>query len=171
MDRLFPENWPLIRRLPPYRRGLIDALLGMIFISSMCWFFCAQLNVRANADVLRTLAEIGATLLVAYGIVASNVVSAAQAEVQEKRKERVGAFIGIGCAGLIGIISALVLSQRAWVANPSWLEEFGFGWTVGSLAMFFVMVAFQADVVDSWLKPTPSGGRSHWLTRNRRRSN
>ncbi len=142
----------------------------MLVVASMFWLACAQLNVRANADVLRTLAEIGATLLVAYSVVASTVVSAAQAEVQEKRKERVGAFIGIGCAGLIGIASALVLSQRTWVANPSWLEELGFGWTVGSLTMFFVMVAFQADVVESWIKPAPSG-RSHWLTRNRRRSN
>jgi hypothetical protein len=144
----------------------------MTFILSLVsWLICAKLHVRANAEVLRTLAEIGATLLVAYGVLASSIVSAAQEEPKDKRRERVGAFIGIGGAGLVGIASALVLSQRTGVANPSWLEELSFGWAASSLLMFLLIVALQAEAIDSWAKSTHVAGRSRWLTRNRRSSN
>lgn len=109
-------------------------------------------------------------MLVAYGVVAGSIVLAAQSENRNKRKERIGALVGIGGAGLIGVAGALVLSQRTSVANPGWLEELAFGWTTSSLLMFLVFVAFQADAIDSWAKPTAIPGRSRWLTRNRRRS-
>ena len=140
----------------------------MLMVASCSWLFCAWLGVRANAQTLRTLAEIGATLLVAYGVLASSIISAAQTESQNRRRERLGALVGIGGAGLIGIGSALVLSQRAWVNNPSWLEELAFGWITGSLLMFLVFVAFQADAIDSWAKPTRVAGHPRRLTRNRR---
>jgi hypothetical protein len=171
MDRLFPENWPLIRALPPYKRGVVDSLVSMLILTVVLWLCFAELDVRAKAEALRTVAEIGATLLVAYGLIASSIISAAKTEPSAKRKERLGAFVGIGTSGLIGIANALVLSERAWVSNPSWLEELAFGWTSASLLMFLVFVAFQADALESWSKPTRTEGRSRWLTRNRRRSN
>lgn len=143
----------------------------MLILASLFWSFFAALDVRPKAEVLRALAEIGATLLVAYGLVASSIISAAQAEPRKKRTERLGALVGIGATGLIGIAVALVLSERAWVIDPSWLEELAFGWTSASLLMFLVMIAFQAEAVESWEKPAPDAGRSRWLTRNRRRGN
>ena len=170
MDRLFPQQWPVIRTLPPYRRGLADALIGMFIVSLCAWIACAGLDIRANAETLRALAQIGATLLVAYGVLAASIISAAQAESPDKRKERVGALAGVGGAGLIGIANAMILSQRAWVTNPSCLEELAFGWTISSLFMFLVFVTLQADAIDSWAESTPETRRSRWLSRNRRRA-
>ena|SRR5437868_6137065 len=171
MDRVSPANWPFIRTLAPYRRGLADALFSMLILAFVLWITFADLDVRAKAEGLRTLAEISATLLVAFGLLATSIISAAQGEPRDKRKERLGAFVGIGAAGLIGIASALVLSERAWVADPSWLEELAFGWTSASLLMSLGFIAFQADAIDSWSKPRRTGDRSRWLTRHRRRPN
>jgi hypothetical protein len=169
MNCLLPQNWLVVRGLPPYRRGIAEAVILMLGLSLLAWIVCAALDIRANAQTLRTLAQIGATLLVAYGVLAASIISAAQAEAPDKRKERLGALVGIGGAGLIGIAGALILSQRAWVTNPGCLEELAFGWTIGSLLMFLLFVALQADAVDSWADSTPHARRSRWLTRNRRR--
>jgi hypothetical protein len=160
----------MIRALPAYRRGLAEALIIMIMLASLSWVFFAAFHVRPGAEVLRALAQIGATLLVAYGVVASSIISAAQVEPPDKRKERLGALVGIGAAGMAAIATALVLSERACIANPNPFEEFAFGWTSAALLMFLVMVALQADALDSWKTPAPTPRRSRWLTRNRRRS-
>jgi hypothetical protein len=149
----------------------MEALISMLVLASTLWVSFGALDVRPRAEVLRALAEIGATLLVAYGLVANSIISAARVEPRDKHKERLGALAGIGASGLIGIAAALVLSERVWVIDPSWLEELAFGWTSASFLMFLAMIVFQADAMESWEKAAPNARRSRWLTRNRRRSN
>jgi cation transport ATPase len=171
MDRWLPENWFFIRGLPPYKRGLTSSLVLMLILTAISAAVFATFHVRAEAEVLRTLAVIGATLLVAYEVIASTIILKAQVESRDKRQERLGALVGIGASGMIGIANALVLSERTCVDNPGLLEELAFAWTAASLLMFLVFVAFQADAIDSWAEPPKVAGRSRWLTRNRRRPN
>lgn len=144
-------NLPVLRDLTPMWRGFWEAVLLIAFVTLPA---CIILQVAApdpSAGTLRSLAEIGATLLIAYVVETSWIVQASRARALDERESRLGALVGIGASGLVGIVFALALAERASVHHWIWLDEIAFAWVVASLGMFGVTVVLQPLLIHEWM--------------------
>jgi hypothetical protein len=94
------------------------------------------------------LAQVGATLLVAYAVEVSWIL---KISIRRGRNEAhwVGITTGLGVCGVIGVAFALVLSAHG-VAALSFAEELIFGWTAASLGMLGFLVALLPFSVYEW---------------------
>lgn len=83
---------PLLRRIGPFRQGLLEGLLVIPFCGSILGWLLAFYDVQPRENLLISGAEIGATLLVAYVVVAAFIVKSARREPGIDRQFRLGAL-------------------------------------------------------------------------------
>lgn len=147
---------PLLRDLDPVRRGLGEA--GFLVVGTSL-IFMAGLHLAASRpsdDLLRSLAEIGATLLIAYVIEISWLVRASRGRPLDEREKRLGFFVGLGAAGLLGIALALAVAEPAGAHHWNQPDEIAFAWAVVSLGILGLTVILQPLLTHEWLDETPA---------------
>jgi hypothetical protein len=149
--RRFWWKLPYLRGLTPLQRGYWEAGLVVSGLAILLWVAFEMWSVDPTPGVLSSLAEIGATLLIAYVIEISWLVRASRTRRLEERESRLGALTGVGYAGLLGIGASLALSERATAHHWTWLDGLGFGFAVGSLAMLGLMVVMQPMLTHEWM--------------------
>jgi hypothetical protein len=99
--------------------------------------------------MLRDLAQIGATLFVAYAVEVSWLEKVSP--VQTAARERwIGIVLGVGACGLLGIIVSLGLAERAAVGHWAWLDEIAFAGVSASLGLLAMVVALCPLLVHEW---------------------
>lgn len=98
-------------------------------------------------EALSDLAQIGATLLVAYAIETSWFVKESRARGRE-RENWVGFVTGIGVSSVIGIAIALAL---VGVKSSGFLAGLGVTWMLFSLGFLAVLVACWPYVIYEWV--------------------
>jgi hypothetical protein len=142
---------PYLRGLTPRGRGYWEAGFLISGLAILIWAVFQMLSVDPSPELLRSLAEIGATLLIAYVIEVSWLVRASRARRLEERESRLGALTGVGYAGLLGIGVSLALSGQVAAHHWVWLDGIGFGFAVGSLAMLGITVVMQPMLTHEWM--------------------
>jgi hypothetical protein len=128
----------VIRRLSPTRRGFFEAVFVIFFASVAAGYGINRLFSNPSA-VSDSLAQIGATLLVAYAVQVGWVIQNSRTR-GSNRENWAGVTTGVGCSGLIGIAIGLCLSSKE---SLSLVEEFGFSWAVMSVGFLGLWIAIQ----------------------------
>ena len=98
-------------------------------------------------EALSDLAQIGATLLVAYAIETSWFVKESRTRGRE-RENWVGFVAGIGISSVIGIAIAIAL---VGVESSGFLATLGVTWTFFSLGFLAFLVACWPYVIYEWV--------------------
>ena len=121
------------------RRGFVEAVATIFFISALTGYAVNQF-FSDPAGTSEPLAQIGATLLVAYAVQAGWVIQTSRKRGAE-RENWVGLTAGIGCSALVGIFVALCLSAQEEPLGL--LGGFGFAWAVVSVGLLGLWTALQ----------------------------
>ena len=137
------------------RRGFWLALGLNLFVAVLCGFLAATVSIRPTASVLQSLAQIGATLLIAYAVETSWAVKVSGALSSDQRW--MGFMMGTGAAGLGGIALALALSERIVADHWIWIDKLVFGWVAGSLTILGCLIVSLPDLTDSWARKIRRG--------------
>ena len=132
------------------QRGLLEAFSVTFAISLLTLVALNQL-FPDPAQVCAALAQISATLLVAYAVQMSWVLQNSRKRGSD-RENWVGVTAGLGVCTVIGIGVALALSSHHEAFN--WLEGFGFAWVVMSSALLAFWIAVQPWAMYEW---------THWF--------
>ena len=123
----------VLARLPvlePISKGIANALFSVALASLGGYFFFNAVPL-ASPDLLRSIAMIGATLLLAYIVEAVWLVQ--QGQKDDDFEEWLGFTIGAAIAGFVGVISALLLSEHRAVGHANFLDKIGVAWVAVSL--------------------------------------
>lgn len=123
----------MLSRIPvlePIPKGLVNALVSVALASLGAYFFFRAVPV-ASPELLRTIALIGASLLLAYVVEAVWLVS--RVEVDDEYEEWLGFVAGAGIAGFLGVVFALLLSEHRAVGHSNFIDKIGTAWVAVSL--------------------------------------
>lgn len=146
----FWTRLPGIRALSPFTRGVLEAV-GVIFGCALLAFIGIYHLFPEPDKTAAALAQIGATLLIAYAVQTSWVLQASRKR-GSQRENWVGVTSGVGLCALIGVFAALALAGHDEPLN--WLEAFAFGWVVVANALLGAWIAFQPWAMYHW---------THWF--------
>ena len=141
---------PALRKLSPVSKGVLEAVATTFAIAIFSFVGIYQLFPEPG-QTSAALAQIGATLLIAYAVQTSWVLKASRKRGPD-RENWVGVAAGIGFCALIGIFLALALAGHHEPLN--WLEAFAFGWVVVANVLLGGMIAFQPWAMYHW---------THWF--------
>lgn len=130
---------PVLRGLSPMRRGFAEAVWVVFFASAVAGYGI-NLLFSDPAAVSESLAQIGATLLVAYAVQTGWVIQSSGKRGAD-RENWVGMTAGVGCCALTGIFAGLCLSPHR--ESLDLFESFGFAWAVTSIAFLGIWTALQ----------------------------
>jgi len=132
------------------RRGFWLALGMTLILAAIFGLIVGANSIQPTRDVLQSLAQIGATLLVAYAVETSWAVKSGGPLGADQ--QWMGVVMGIGAAGLGGIALALALSERLAAGHWIWIDQLLFGWVAGSLTILGCLVVSLPDLTDSWAR-------------------
>lgn len=123
----------MLSRLPvlePISKGIVNALFSIAAASLGGYFFFNAVPL-ASPDLLRSIATIGATLLLAYIVETVWLVQRVQRD--DEYEEWLGFITGAGIAGFLGVVFALLLSEHRAVGHANFIDEIGVAWVAVSL--------------------------------------
>lgn len=149
------EFWwklPLLRRMSAFQRGLIEPVAGAAVVAAVMAVTGHRYTSDPSADLCSSLAQIGATLLIAYAVQMSWVLENSRKR-GATRENWVGFTCGIGLCSVVGIGLALILSDHG--GPLGWLADYGFSWSIVSLAFLGGWIAFQPWAMYDW---------THWFS-------
>lgn len=126
--------------LEPITKGLISALCSVALGSLGLYFFFLAVPA-ASPELLRTMALIGASLLLAYVVEAVWLVT--RVEVDDEYEEWLGFVTGVGVAGFLGVVFALLLSEHRAVGHSNFVDELGTAWAAISLLILGGVLVLQ----------------------------
>jgi hypothetical protein len=122
------------------------SLVGVIAI--LDWWLVSFLTMPPSPELLRNLAQIGATLLVAYGVEVGWAARSTRSR-GARKQFWVGFVVGIGSAGLLGIVGSLVISERV-ADHWAQIDKLAFSWVVSSLGLLGILVVSLPSIVYAW---------------------
>jgi hypothetical protein len=124
------------------------------------WYLFARVAERPSAELLRYMAAIGATFLIAYAVECSAPMRERR-RLSRRQKNWVGNVTGAGAAGMLGIIVALALAERAEVGHWTSLDALFLSFAAGSLILLGFLVVFLPTVAYEWSQLDPDGDESN----------
>lgn len=136
---------PTFSSLEPVPKGIALSLVSVGGITIACYFIFSSIPA-ASAEMLRTLALIGASFVIAYAVEAAWLVS--NVEMTEDHEEWLGFLVGIGIAGLLSIAIALLLAEHRALGHRDAIDDLGLGWVVGSLTILGILLILQPLLAD-----------------------
>jgi hypothetical protein len=145
------DRWariPFLRDLSPLWRGFADGTADDLVLWVMVALATAFVPMPSD-QLFRDIAQIGATLLVAFAVEVSWLLKVSD-EDSRRREEWVGLVTSSGVSGLLGIAMALVLAGRLEAGYSGWVEHLVFAWVVASIGMLGAAVALQPLLTYSW---------------------
>jgi hypothetical protein len=143
-------------RLAPLRRGAISTVASIIAMTALFTAsFGALIDAAPSAELFGQLAQIGATLLVAYSV----AIVAAERQLRTKsskdeHEDWLGFSVGAGACGLLGIILAVGLSAHRDAGHANLLDDIGLWWCVSSIGVLGLTIAILPLASYSWRTST-----------------
>jgi hypothetical protein len=125
--------------------GFIEALATVALLVAVLSAVASGLGY-ASAELLRSLAEVGVALLLAYIVEAVWLVNGARREAWHENW--LGFISGIGFSGLLGIAAALATAAHREAGHGNFIDDIGLWWAVCSLMLLGVLVTSQPFMVD-----------------------
>lgn len=133
--------------LDPIAKGVANALVSVVLASLGAYFFLAALPA-ASPELLRNIALIGASLLIAYVVEAVWLVP--RVEIDDDHEEWLGFIVGAGIAGLLGIVFALLLSAHREAGHSNVIDDIGLAWATISLLILGGVLVLQPLLADRY---------------------
>ena len=121
------------------RRGFAESV-AVIFLTATLAGYWINRFFSDPASVSEPLAQIGATLLVAYAVQTSWVIQSSRKR-GANREYWVGLTTGVGLCALVGILVALCLAPHREPLDL--VEGLGFAWVVTSVGFLGLWTALQ----------------------------
>jgi hypothetical protein len=129
----FVWRLPALRRLSATGRGAAEATCGIAAASGAALLVISVWNLSPTSETSSSLAQIGATLLVAYGVETNWLLK--RSHVRSKNPQNwVGFASGIAFCGLIGIETALALASEG--PPHAFGQHLLLAWTLASSSFF-----------------------------------
>jgi hypothetical protein len=144
--------------LEPIPKGIANAFAAVALTSLGLYFFFSAAPT-ASPELLRTIALIGASLLLAYVVEAVWLVSRVEAG-DDEYEEWLGFITGAGIAGLLGMIFALLLAEHRAVGHDNFIDQIGVAWTVVSLLILAGVLVLQPLLAHRLSEQDRSAGSS-----------
>jgi hypothetical protein len=136
----------------PLTKGIANALFA-IAAASLGGSFFFNAVPPVSPELLRSVATIGATLLLAYIVEAVWLVQRGQKD--EEFEEWLGFTIGSAIAGFLGVIFALLLAEHRAVGHANFIDKLGVAWVAvsllilgGSLIAYPLLAHWLSEPVD-----------------------
>lgn len=126
--------------LDPIPKGIANALAS-VALATLGLYFFLQAVPHASSDLLRTVAIVGASLLLAYVVEA--VWLAQRAELDDEYEEWLGFVAGAGIAGFLGVVFALLLAEHRFAGHANFVDEIGVAWVAASLLILGGVLILQ----------------------------
>lgn len=135
--------------MSPFAKGMAVAVAFMLGGSVLVALMIVGLEVRSEIsdDALGTIAQVGATLLVAYAVEMSWFIKASRTRGTD-RENWVGFVTGIGISSAVGIgIAIAFIGQK----STGFLEAFACTWMIFSLGLLGLLVASLPYFLYEWV--------------------
>jgi hypothetical protein len=139
---------PLLRALSPLGRGALMAISLVVLVTFGSMWAVHQSASEPSPGLCSTLAQLGATLLVAFVIETGSLIRGLGRRGRNP-ETLVGLLSGLGSCGLFGVAVAWSLSQHSGALQP--LEEIGFAWSIGSIGLLGGLVAVMPYMMYDWV--------------------
>lgn len=131
--------------------GLIEGI-GVIGVATVALLPIAMRVPQPSPAVFEEIVQVGIVLLLGYVVeLVWFVQRIAQAPDYENR---LGGLTGIGIAGLIGVVLAILLGAHLAAGHNNVLDDIGLAWIVPSLAFMAGVVVIQPLLVHEWDEPS-----------------
>jgi hypothetical protein len=98
---------------------------------------------------MHSIAEIGATLLVAWAVEATWMASNNRRQ-GDKREDWLGSIAGFGVCGLLALVVALVVAEHRAANHGNFLDDIGLWWSVVALFTLGALVVMHPVIVERW---------------------
>lgn len=121
----------------------------MLFVSVCLWPSLAELAEQPSAGLLESMATIGAALLVAYAVESAAIARGSFARTNSN-ETWLGGLVAAGAVGLLGIVIALALGERARVGHWNALDDLAFAIAAGSLLFLAVILVLMPWFSHEW---------------------
>lgn len=131
---------------------MLEALLALL-VCTVALTLVTLLVSDPSADLLYGFASLGTGLLLAYVVEISWLTGRIRSASDYKR--RLGAFVGIGAGGLLGVVVALLLAAHREAGHSNLLDSVGLAWVAASLAFLGGFVIVQPLLVHEWFDSEP----------------
>lgn len=128
-------------------KGVLEALLALLG-GTIAIMLLVHAVPDPSTDLLDGIANLGTGLLLAYVVEISWLTARMRWEPDYER--RLGAFVGIGTGGLVGVAMALLLAAHRAAGHSNLLDSVGLSWVVASLAILGGVVVVQPPLVHEW---------------------
>jgi uncharacterized membrane protein YfcA len=138
---------PVLRGLSPVRRGFVQIFAALGFSTTICWPFLYWAHPKIPAETFDAVAQIGATLLIAYAVETSWWLKASRRRSGD-RENWVGYASGIGLGGFMGVVVSLALSTNP--LDLSWFESYWMTWAFFTLLLLGGLVATLPLLIYEW---------------------
>lgn len=139
-------------RPEPFTRSLAVWPLVLAFLTT-CVAFLARGFAYPTPELMREMAEIGAALLIAYAVEVAWMAERLRSESDAERRDWLGAVVGIGLCGLLGVLTALLVAEHRAAGHRNYLDSFGLWWSALALGSLGVFVALYPVIVTRWAQP------------------
>lgn len=140
----------MFSRLPvldPLPKGIANALASVVLASLGGYFFLAELPA-ASSELLRSMALIGSSLLIAYVVEAVWLVP--RVGIDDDREEWLGFIVGAGMAVFLAIVFALLLSEHRAAGHSNFIDDIGLAWVTTSLLILGGVLVLQPLLADRY---------------------
>jgi hypothetical protein len=129
-------------------RGFVEGALDHLAIAAGLLAGLAFVPLPADR-FFGSVAQIGATLLVAYAVEVSWLAKTSNRR-GPSHQEWIGIASSTGVSGLSGIAVSLGIAEHLRAGHENWLDYVGFAWSVTSVLLLGLAVALQPLLTYSW---------------------
>jgi hypothetical protein len=144
---------PVLRACSQFQRGALEGVFASLCGLTIAWLVLPWIDSKPSATALEGLAQISATLLVAFAVLASQIIDSAGGRPSLEADLRLGAFAVISADAVIAIGVSLALADQVAGKHWTFLDELGYAWVVSAVLLVGIFVALQPIVTDSWRAP------------------
>lgn len=150
MEKLNPFHWTALlrRRFNPFHLGLATWLAMVTYLAAMLALTVGR-AAYPSANLMQTFAQIAATLLVGWVVMAVWMVARVERD-GDDREEWLGGTTGLGVGGLAGLAVALLVAAHREAGHANFLDRFGCWWAVISIGALGLMLVLHPLVVERW---------------------
>jgi hypothetical protein len=142
-----------VRRFSPFHLGIVE-WLALVTLLATCLATVFQHEAYPSSELMRSIAEVGATLFVAW-IVQATWMSTQSERHGDDRENWLGGTAGLGIAGLVGIAISLLVAAHREAGHGSFLDWLGIWWGTVSLSALGFLVALYPVIAARWLSQSP----------------
>jgi hypothetical protein len=139
---------PALNRLSATGRGAVEAGFGIGTAAVAALIVISFWRLAPTPSTSSSLAQIGATLLVAYGVETNWLLKRSHVR-SKSRQSWVGFASGIAFCGLFGIGTALALASEPQPPH-TFAQHLLLAWTLASFFFLGTFVALSPSLVYEW---------------------